>query len=99
MAGNGGHGISATTAAGKAPVTVFVHRTTVSLNAMSGIRANGAAASGAGSARVRIGSSVVTQNVTGVSTAGAGVLRTYTNNEINENLTDGTPIANQDGLN
>jgi hypothetical protein len=41
---------------------------------------------------VRIGSSTVFRNVTGVITANGGTLQSYQNNQITGNLTDGTPI-------
>jgi hypothetical protein len=92
VAGSAGHGIRASTIAGHAAVTIFVDHSVVSGNFGSGINADGAAASGAGSAAVRIGDSTINNNVTGVSTTGAGVVQSFKNNRISANLTDGTPI-------
>jgi hypothetical protein len=64
----------------------------VATNFGSGIKADGATASGAGSAFVRISNSTVALNVTGASTAAAGVLQSFKNNVIVGNFVDGTPI-------
>ena len=91
--GNGGHGILAITPGGGSRIQVNLDRTSVTGNLGSGARADGAAASGAGSATIRIGSSVISSNVQGVSAANAGVLQSYKNNSIAGNVTDGTPIT------
>lgn len=93
VTGSGGNGITATTAAAKAAVSVLVDGSRVATNFASGINANGTAASGAGSAIVRIGRSTIVNNVTGVSVTGAGVVQSFKNNRISRNLTDGTPIT------
>jgi hypothetical protein len=90
VANGSGIGIQGTTTG--SAVNVLVDRTTVTAYG-TGVNANGAAAA------VRIGNSTITNNVTGVSTTAGGNLRTYKNNQINGNLSDGTPIANVDGLN
>jgi hypothetical protein len=88
VAGNGsGIGIQGTSTA--SAVSVEVDRATVAAYG-TGVNANGAQAT------VRIGNSTITNNVTGVSTTASGNLRTYKNNQINGNLSDGTPIANVD---
>ena len=93
VVGSAGNGIEALTTGGRAAVSVLVDHTVVSGNFASGINANGAAASGAGSAVVRIGDSTIALNVTGVGTTGAGVVQSFKNNRISGNLTDGTPIT------
>jgi hypothetical protein len=92
VAGSGGDGISAISPAGKASVSILVDGVKVATNFGSGIRADGAATSGAGSAIVRISNSTIANNVTGVSTANVGQLESFKNNVISGNLTDGTPI-------
>jgi hypothetical protein len=91
VSGSGSNGIQATSSSSVA--SVMVDRTSVSSNAGAGVNANGTQAT------VRIGNSTITNNVTGVSATSGGTLRTYKNNQINGNLSDGTPIINQDGLN
>lgn len=91
-AGNSGNGIMASTGATPA-VTVMIDNTASSSNAGVGINATGSGAT------VRIGRSTVTNNVTGVSSISSGVLRTYQTNQINGNLSDGTPIVLSDGQN
>ncbi len=91
--GNNGHGVLAITPAGGSRIQINLDRTSVTGNIGSGARADGAAASGAGSATIRIGSSVISSNVQGVSVNGAGVLQSYKNNSIAGNITDGTPIT------
>ena len=95
VSGSGSQGIEALTGAGKAAITLFVDRNLISGNFGSGIKADGAAASGAGSATIRLNDSSIMNNVTGVSTAGAGpgVVQSYKNNRINANFTDGTPLT------
>jgi hypothetical protein len=93
VVGSATNGIAAMTTASHAAVTVFVDHSVVSGNFGSGINANGATAQGAGSALVRIGDSTIVNNVTGVSTTGAGVAQSFKNNRISANLSDGTPIA------
>ena len=93
VSGSAFNGIKAVTTAGHQAVTIFVDHCVVSGNFASGINANGAAASGLGSATVRIGDSSINNNVTGVSATNLGVLQSYKNNRISANLSDGTPIA------
>ena len=71
---------------------VFIDNTTVSANLGAGVIANGPAASGAGSATVRLRASSIVMNVTGVSAVGAGVLRSYGNNAINGNQAGNGPV-------
>jgi hypothetical protein len=93
ISGSASNGVAAITGAGKQAISVFVDHCVISGNFTSGITADAAAASGAGSALVRIGASTIVLNVTGVSTTGAGAVQSYKNNQISGNLTDGTPIA------
>lgn len=85
-------GITAISSAGKSAASVFLDHSVVSGNFGSGVKADGAAASGMGAAFVRIGDSTIVLNATGVSTANAGVVQSMKNNRISGNLTDGTPI-------
>ena len=93
VAGSGSNGIAAVASGGSASVSVLIDGSKIATNFGSGINANGAAASGAGSAIVRLGNSTVANNISGVSTTGAGVAQSFKNNHISGNLTDGTPIA------
>lgn len=90
VAGSANNGITAITTAGHAAANVMVDRVQVAFNVGSGINANGATASGAGSATVRVGGSTIASNVTGVSVTGNGQLKSYTTNQLNGNGTDGT---------
>ena len=92
VSGSAFNGIQAITVAGAQPVTVFVDHCVVSGNFSSGVTADGATASGAGSAVVRIGDSSINNNVTGVSASNLGVLQSFKNNRISANSSDGTPI-------
>jgi len=90
VATNQSFGILSTAAA--AAINLTVERTTVISNLGTGVLSQGA------SSMVRIDRSIITGNATGVGTAGGGVLRSYKNNAINGNATEGTPIPPQ-GLN
>ena len=92
VSGSAFNGIQAITTAGHQAVTVFVDHCVVSGNFSSGINVDGAAASGSGSAVVRIGDSSINNNVTGVSASNLGVLQSFKNNRISANSSDGTPI-------
>ena len=92
VAGSQGSGVLAETAAGKASVSIFVDGVRAAFNSGSGIRAVGAAASGQGSALIRLNSSVVINNVVGVSTASQGRVESFKNNVVEGNQADGTPI-------
>jgi hypothetical protein len=74
------------------PVTAVIDRTTVNSSLNTGV-----AASGAG-AIVRVGNSTISGNVTGVAVFNGATMRSYKNNQINANLTDGTPLP-AEGLN
>jgi hypothetical protein len=73
-------------------VTALIDRTSVSSSFNVGVAASGAAAT------VRIGNSTIYGNVTGVAAFSGATLRSYKNNQINGNGTDGTPLA-AEGLN
>jgi hypothetical protein len=73
-------------------VSALIDRTTVTSSLNVGVAVSGAAAT------VRIGNSTIFGNVTGVAAFNGGSVRSYKNNQINGNLTDGTPIA-AEGLN
>ena len=76
-----------------AAITVFIDNTTVNYNLNTGV-----AVAGAG-AIARISNSNIVNNITGVAAFSGGSLRSYKNNRINANSTDGTPIAAADALN
>lgn len=91
-AGNSANGIMANTGVTPA-VAVMLDNVVSASNAGVGVNATGSGA------LVRIGRSTVTNNVTGVSSVSSGVMRTYQTNQINGNLSDGTPIPLSDGQN
>jgi len=86
LSDNVGSGISSNTGN-----TLFVmsDRNTISSNAQNGSLSIGA------SSLVRIQSSSIFANGTGVASAGGGVLKSYKNNAINGNGVDGTPFAQE----
>jgi hypothetical protein len=61
-------------------------------NTLINFSANAGAAVAGSAATLRIGGSVITQNVTGVANFG-GTLQSFKDNVIAGNLTDGTPVA------
>jgi prepilin-type processing-associated H-X9-DG protein len=91
---NQGNGIGAFTSAGGASVTVSVIGSHISGNITNGIGALGATASGAGSAVIAVGSSMITANVNGVATGAAGQIRTYGNNQLLSNSNNGVFTSN-----
>jgi hypothetical protein len=84
---NGGINSTATSS-----IATMIDHTTISSNSQNGVLASGA------NALVRIGNSVINANAVGVASAASGVLRSYKNNAINGNGTEGTPIT-QEALN
>jgi hypothetical protein len=90
IAGNSNNGISAISTAGHAAANVMADRVAIVSNAGIGINANGAAASGQGSAIVRIGRSTIAANSTGVSITGSGQVKSYGTNQLDGNGTDGS---------
>ncbi|MEI8716029.1 hypothetical protein [Mesorhizobium sp. ISC11] len=93
VSGNTGNGVAIKSIAAASPVRATIVGTTISANAGVGVNANGAAASGNGSAIAFLGGSVVFGNVTGASNTGSGAVQSFKNNMISGNLTDGTPIT------
>jgi hypothetical protein len=91
---NQGNGIGAYTTAGGASVTVSVKDSHISGNITNGLGALGATASGAGSAVIAVGSSMITANVNGVVTGGAGQIRTHGNNQLLLNSSNGVFTSN-----
>jgi hypothetical protein len=67
--------------------TALLDRTTVNSSFNVGVAASGAAAI------VRIGNSTIYGNVTGVAAFSGASIRSYKNNQINGNGTDGTPLT------
>jgi len=90
VSGSANNGLSAIATASHAAVTMMVDGATLAFNAGSGLNANGAAASGLGSATIMIGRSSITRNVTGVSVTGSGQAKSYGTNQLNGNATDGS---------
>jgi hypothetical protein len=86
LANNRGSGINST--AGNA-ILLMVDRDTISNNFQNGVVSSG------GNSLVRINASAITGNATGVLSVAGGVLRSYTNNAINGNGVDGTPIVQE----
>jgi hypothetical protein len=82
-AGNTNSNISAFTSPGTGTANVMINRASLSASTV-GLRSDGATTT------IRIGSSVIFGNVTGVVTANGGVLQSYGTNQLNGNTTDGT---------
>ena len=80
IAGNRSHGVSATSGS---PIRLMLDRANISNNVSTGVLASGAGTT------IRIYSSTIAGNATGVSAVGGGVLRSYKNNAINGNTSDG----------
>ena len=93
ISGNTGNGVVIKSIAAASPVRATITGNTISANAGTGVNANGAAASGNGSAIAFLGGSTIFGNVTGVSNSGSGAVQSYKNNMIAGNLTDGTPLT------
>ena len=93
VSGNTGNGVAIKSIAAASPVRATIVGNTISANAGTGVNANGAAASGNGSAIAFLGGSTIFGNVTGVSNSGSGAVQSYKNNMIAGNLTDGTPLT------
>jgi hypothetical protein len=78
-------GVSVFQPIGGAPATAMISRSTISNNTAFGLAASGV------SALIRIGSSVITNSGTAASASGGSTIRTYGNNQINDNaVSDGT---------
>ena len=86
IASNRSHGVSATSGS---PIRLMLDRANISNNVSTGVLASGAGTT------IRIYSSTIAGNATGVSAVGGGVLRSYKNNAINGNTSDGTPIPQE----
>jgi hypothetical protein len=82
-AGNTNSDIAAFTTPGKGTANVMINRTSLSASNV-GLRSDGPTTT------VRIGSSAIFGNVTGVVGANGGVLLSYGNNQFNGNTTDGS---------
>jgi hypothetical protein len=82
-AGSTNADIAAFTTPGTGTANVMINRSSLS-GAALGLRSDGATTT------VRIGSSVIFGNVTGVASANGGVLQSYGNNQFNGNTTDGS---------
>ncbi|MFD1983113.1 right-handed parallel beta-helix repeat-containing protein [Mesorhizobium newzealandense] len=93
ISGNTGNGVAIKSIAAASPVRATIVGNTISANAGTGVNANGAAASGNGSAIAFLGGSTVFGNVTGVSNTGSGAVQSFKNNMISGNVADGTPIT------
>ncbi|MBB6407539.1 right-handed parallel beta-helix repeat-containing protein [Mesorhizobium sangaii] len=93
VSGNTGNGVVVKSVAAASPVRATITGNTISANAGTGVNANGAAASGNGSAIAFLGGSTIFGNVAGVSNTGSGAVQSFKNNMISGNLTDGTPLT------
>ena len=91
---NQGNGIGAYSPAGAAPVTVSVKDSHISGNLTNGLGVLAATASGAGSAVIAVGSTMITANVNGVAPAGAGQIRSHGNNQVQFNGNNGAFTSN-----
>ena len=91
---NSGNGFGASTTAGQAAVTMSILNSQISGNFANGLGAAGAAASGAGSAAITIGNSMITANGNGLATAGAGQIRTTGSNMLQSNGSNGAFTGN-----
>jgi hypothetical protein len=85
-AGNTNANIAAFTTPGTGKANVMINQASLSASNV-GLRSDGATTT------VRIGSSVIFGNVTGVVTANGGVLQSCGNNQLNGNTTDGSMAA------
>ncbi|MER9916068.1 MULTISPECIES: right-handed parallel beta-helix repeat-containing protein [unclassified Mesorhizobium] len=88
VAGGGAHGFSAS--AGSGALRVMLNRVTSANNGDSGIRSANA------NSVVRVGSSVISGNGTGLNTLVSGQIQSYGNNQIDGNVSPGvapTPVA------
>lgn len=83
----GAQGIIALTPTSTTTASVTISNSRIANNAGFGILTSGAGAT------ARIGSSVITGNVTGVFAAGGSSIRSYGTNQLNGNTTDGTFTA------
>ena len=80
---NGTNGFNATVPAQGAAVLIDIQRSSSNLNGGAGIQADGA------NAKVFIGSTMVTANGTGFSQINSGQIRSYVNNPVDNNTTQG----------
>jgi hypothetical protein len=88
----GSSNVGIVTASSGPALTVLVDRTTVMSSLNVGVGVSGPAAT------IQLGNSTISGNVTGVLAVSGGSLRSYKNNQIKFNLTNGTPIAAVDAL-
>jgi hypothetical protein len=89
FAENSGNGIGAFSTAGHAGVTASVKDSQITGNLTNGLGALGATASGAGSATIAVGGSMISANVNGIAASGAGQIRTFGNNQLLFNGSNG----------
>jgi hypothetical protein len=87
VANNGEHGITALTIPGGAFTGVVVDRSSIILNFVDGIRADGAGAV------VHLGNSTVIGNAGGLIVANGGQILSYQNNQASGNGVDGAPTG------
>jgi hypothetical protein len=90
FAENLGNGIGAFSTSGAAGISVSVKDAQITGNIGNGLAVLAAAPSGAGSATIEVGGSLISGNVTGVSASGAGQIRTFGNNQLRLNGNNGT---------
>ncbi len=84
---NVSQGFTAVTIPGGAGVMMVIDRSASILNAMDGVRVNGAGAN------VVIGASTVTGNATGLNSFNGGAIFSYQDNSVTGNTTNGAPTS------
>jgi hypothetical protein len=84
---HGTNGFIATVPGGGSPVLIDIQRSSSNLNGGSGIQADGAGAT------VFVGSSMVTANGTGFRQTNGGIIRSYVNNAVDNNTSNGAAAA------
>lgn len=77
-------GITAVSAAGKAPVSISITRSQISGNYSTGLLATGLGAA------IEVNDTTITSNNNGVATSGGGQVRTFGNNQLRFNSVNGT---------
>jgi len=88
VSGSAANGIWAVTAAGAAPVAIFVRNTAAVGNGAAGILADGPGAT------IAIGRVTVARNATGLTASNGGQIFSYSDNEIGNNIgADGAPTG------
>ena len=90
VSGNATDGVAVVSSAGLGGAAINITTSQVSGNFNAGLSANGAAATGAGSATVRAGASMIVANAVGIAVTGQGQVRSHGNNQVVGNSTGET---------